>query len=87
MSNHLSADDFNFLSVIGKGTYAKVCLVRRKSDGQVFAMKILKKRYIIEKNQESHIMTEKEILSGINHPFLIKMIACFQDEKKLYFVL
>jgi hypothetical protein len=28
----LSVDDFHFISVIGKGTYAKVCLVTRKKD-------------------------------------------------------
>lgn len=32
-------------------------------------------------------MTEKEILAGINHPFLVRMISSFQDERKLYFVL
>ena len=55
----LSVDDFNFKKVIGKGTYAKVCLVVRKKDDCPFALKILKKKYIIEKNQENHIMTEK----------------------------
>lgn len=87
MNKHQSIDDFTFNSVIGRGTYAKVCLVTRKSDGEVFALKVLKKKYIVEKNQEEHIMTEKQILAGINHPFLVKMISSFQDEKKLYFVL
>lgn len=50
-------------------------------------MKVLKKKYIIEKNQENHIMTEKQILAQFSHPFLVKMVSCFQDEKKLYFVL
>lgn len=82
-----SIEAYSFNSVIGKGTYAKVCLVTRKRDGECFAMKMLKKKYIIEKNQEQHIMTEKQILSGINHPFLVKMVSCFQDQTKLYFVL
>ena len=87
MQRNQSVDAYTFNSVIGKGTYAKVCLVTRKTDGELFAMKILKKKYIIEKNQEQHILTEKQILAGINHPFLVKMVSCFQDEKKLYFVL
>lgn len=87
MQRDQSVDAYTFNSVIGKGTYAKVCLVTRKTDGELFAMKILKKKYIIEKNQEQHILTEKQILAGINHPFLVKMVSCFQDEKKLYFVL
>lgn len=82
-----SVDDFTFNSVIGKGTYAKVCLVTRKKDSQLFALKILKKKYIIEKSQEQHIMTEKQILSDISHPFLVRLYSSFQDDKKLYFVL
>lgn len=42
-----SLKDFTLLSVIGKGTYAKVLLVRSKKDHQVYAMKALKKKYII----------------------------------------
>ena len=40
-------DDYTRLSVIGKGTYAKVLLVRGKDDKQVYAMKVLKKKYIL----------------------------------------
>jgi serum/glucocorticoid-regulated kinase 2 len=50
MSTH-SVQDYWILSVIGKGTYAKVLLIRSKQDKQVYAMKVLKKKYIIEKNQ------------------------------------
>jgi serine/threonine protein kinase len=46
-----SVDDFIMLSQIGKGTYAKVILVRYKSDNKLYALKMLKKKYIIEKNQ------------------------------------
>jgi serum/glucocorticoid-regulated kinase 2 len=52
-----SVDNFSLLSVIGKGTYAKVLLFRSKKDKQVYAMKVLKKKYILEKNQEKNIMT------------------------------
>jgi serine/threonine protein kinase len=46
MKNH-TVDDYSRLSVIGKGTYAKVLLVRSKLDKHVYAMKVLKKKYII----------------------------------------
>lgn len=49
--------DFITISVIGKGTYAKVLLVRNIKDNNLYALKVLKKKYIIEKNQEKHIMT------------------------------
>ena len=50
MKGH-SVNDYTPISVIGKGTYAKVLLVRSKNDKQVYAMKVLKKKYIIEKKQ------------------------------------
>ena len=79
--------DFVTISVIGKGTYAKVLLVRQVKEGEVYAMKVLKKKYILEKNQEKNIMNEKSILASLDHPFLVKLRESFQDEKKLYFVL
>jgi serum/glucocorticoid-regulated kinase 2 len=72
MNTH-TPSDYSPISVIGKGTYAKVLLVRSKNDKQVYAMKVLKKKYIIEKNQEKNIMTEKSILCELQHPFLVKL--------------
>ena len=51
MNSGQTVQDYNMLSVIGKGTYAKVLLVRCKQDNKVYAMKVLKKKHIIEKNQ------------------------------------
>lgn len=53
MSSQLTLDNFNMLSVIGKGSYAKVVLVKKKDDtyDRVYAMKILKKKYIEKRKQ------------------------------------
>ena len=42
----LSVDDFHLLTIIGRGSYAKVALVRKKNDGKIYALKVLKKKYI-----------------------------------------
>ena len=59
MSNNLTLDNFNMLSVIGKGSYAKVVLVKKKGENNdtVYAMKILKKKYIEKRKQETHVIT------------------------------
>ena len=76
------------LSVIGKGSYAKVVLVKKKGeDSKVYAMKILKKKYIEKKKQEAHVMTERNILIKMESPFIVKLHYSFQNEKKLFFVL
>jgi serine/threonine protein kinase len=51
MNGGPSIKDFSALSVIGKGTYAKVLLVRHLKDNKLYALKVLKKKYILEKNQ------------------------------------
>ena len=81
-------ESFTIVSVIGKGSYAKVLLVRKINDGKFFAMKILKKRSVEQKKQENHVLTERKILIEMNNcPFMINFYYSFQSEKKLYFVL
>lgn len=41
---HSRLSDFTMLSLLGVGNYAKVILVRRKNNGKIYAMKIVKKR-------------------------------------------
>ncbi len=47
MNSGAALKDFSVLSVIGKGTYAKVKLVRHLKDNQLYALKVLKKKYIL----------------------------------------
>lgn len=86
-TNTVKLDDFELLSIIGVGSYAKVALVKKKDSGELFALKILKKEYIEKKNQIQHIMTERNILSTISHPFIVSMKYAFQTEKRLYMAL
>ena len=80
-------DQFTMMSVIGKGSYAKVVLVRKKTNGNLYALKSMKKKYIEKKKQEARILIEKDILVEIRHPFLVTMNSSFQNEKKLFLVL
>lgn len=42
-------NDFDYLKLLGKGTFGKVILVREKASGRYYAMKILRKEVIIAK--------------------------------------
>lgn len=58
----ISIDDFLLLCVIGKGSYAKVFLVRKKDTQEIFALKVLKKDYVAQRNQKDHVQTERYVL-------------------------
>lgn len=81
----LTPQDFQMIAVLGKGSYAKVVL--SEYSGKQYALKIIDKQFVekFEKIHEVHI--EKMILSGLNHPNIIKLHSTFQDKRKLYFVL
>lgn len=83
----ICVDDFELLKVIGKGSFGKVMLVRKKDDQKIYAMKVLRKDAIIARRQVAHTRSEKEILGKINHPFIVNLHFAFQTDKKLYMIL
>lgn len=80
-------DDFELLTVVGKGSFGKVMQVRKKDDGKIYAMKVLRKEAIIARKQVAHTRAEKQILQKIQHPFIITLHWAFQTEDKLYLIL
>ena len=73
----VSKNDFDMISVLGQGSYGKVLLVQKKDNGNLYAMKILKKSEIIRRNQFEHTMTERRILEKVKHPFITQMFYAF----------
>lgn len=80
--------DFDYLKVIGKGSFGKVLLVRHKENSKYYAVKVLQKTMILKKKEQKHIMTERSVLlKNLKHPFLVGLHFSFQTTDKLYFVL
>ena len=82
----ISIDDFNLLKVVGRGSFGKVYMAKRKSDGRIFAIKTLKKDFIIRNNQVSNTKIERDIMQQVSHPFVVKLHYSFQTSETLYFV-
>lgn len=55
------------------GSFGKVMLARKKDDKKVFAIKILKKSMVLEKDELVHTLTENSVLAKCQHPFLTRL--------------
>ncbi|MCQ2816112.1 MAG: protein kinase [archaeon] len=83
----LTKSSFDFLSIIGRGGFGKVWKVSCKKYNKIFAMKEMSKTKIIDKRSEKSIKSERDLLSRMNHPFIINMHFAFQDKDNLYLVM
>merc|ERR1711971_832676 len=83
----LGVDDFEPLKVIGKGAFGEVRLVQKVDTGHVYAMKVLRKAEMVEKEQVAHVRAERDILVEVDHTWVVKMFYSFQDSDALYLVM
>ena len=72
----LSKSLFDFLYVIGRGGFGKVWKVLLKSTSKNYALKEMSKLKIILKRSEKSIQSERELLSNLYHPFIVKEGIC-----------
>ena len=80
-------EDFDFLSVVGRGHFAKVMLAVKRDTGVMYALKVLRKDVIFERSQVAHTKSERRILGQINHPFIVSLHYAFQTEGRLFLAL
>ena len=73
----MSINDFILLKTISKGAYGKVILARKKNTKDVFAVKVLEKDKMIEKNVTEYILNEKNILNTVNNEFIVRGVYTF----------
>uniref|UniRef100_UPI0037E88FF7 serine/threonine-protein kinase Sgk2b n=1 Tax=Semicossyphus pulcher TaxID=241346 RepID=UPI0037E88FF7 len=87
-TSQMKPSDFDYLKVIGKGSFGKVLLARHRKHGGYYAVKVLQKQMIVKRKEQRHVMVERSVLlKGLQHPFLVGLHFSFQTSNTLYFVL
>ena len=69
----LSLAWFDPISMIGKGGFSQVYLIRKKDNGYLYALKVMQKSHIIQQNKVKQILSECSILRRLSHPFIIDL--------------
>ena len=83
----MSANNYESLSIIGRGAFGEVHVCREKKTGEIVAIKKIKKDVLIVKNQIKHTLDEQDFLSKVNSPWIVKLKASFQEGDYLYLVM
>ncbi|XP_076587365.1 serine/threonine-protein kinase N2-like isoform X2 [Chaetodon auriga] len=86
----MQMEDYKYISVLGRGHFGKVLLAEFKKTGKLYAIKALKKKDIVTRDEVDSLMSEKRIFEMINasrHPFLVNLHGCFQTSDHVCFVM
>ncbi|WIA23180.1 hypothetical protein OEZ85_001507 [Tetradesmus obliquus] len=83
----LGPQDFEILRVVGQGAFGKVFQVRARASGKVFAMKVMRKERILQKDHGDYVRAERDLLTAVVHPYIVTLRYSFQSASKLYLVL
>ncbi|KAI8096700.1 uncharacterized protein BX664DRAFT_259275 [Halteromyces radiatus] len=83
-----SIKDFDIIKPISKGAFGSVFLAKKRTTGDYYAIKFLKKSDMIAKNQVTNVKAERMILmTQTDSPFVTKLYYTFQSKDYLYLVM
>ena len=79
-----SLKDFKILQEVGRGSYANIYKAHLLEDKEkIYALKVINKELLEKEKKLHHFYIEYSILKDLNHPFIAKTHAIFEESKKL----
>jgi serine/threonine protein kinase len=77
-------DQFHLLTQVGQGGYGQVYLAKKKDTDEICALKQMSKKKLLKSNEIQHVLTERDVLTASNSPWLVKLLYAFQDTENVY---
>ncbi|XP_054829586.1 serine/threonine-protein kinase LATS2 [Eublepharis macularius] len=75
------------IKTLGIGAFGEVCLACKVDTHALYAMKTLRKKDVLSRNQVAHVKAERDILAEADNEWVVKLYYSFQDKDNLYFVM
>lgn len=86
--DRVAIGDFQIVRVLGTGASCRVVQVRRRDNGQFYAVKVMSKRKLVTHAKKlERAIAEKRVLARLSHPFIVSMHWAFQTRGHLFMVL
>ncbi|CAK0841100.1 unnamed protein product [Prorocentrum cordatum] len=81
--------DLELGATVGVGSFGRVRVAKVKDSPETtpMALKITHKATLIKKKMVTQIKDEIKVLRMVNHPFLVRLRACWQDERSMYMLM
>ncbi|XP_032819298.2 serine/threonine-protein kinase greatwall [Petromyzon marinus] len=82
-----SIADFRTLKPISRGAFGKVYLARRESTGHLYAIKVMKKADMVNKNMVLQVQAERDALALSKSPSIVHLFYSLQSANNIYLVM
>ncbi|ORX67774.1 kinase-like protein, partial [Linderina pennispora] len=82
-----SIDDFDFVKPISRGAFGRVYLARKKATKDLYAIKVMRKKDMINKNMVTQALAERRALSLLSADWVVQLYYAFHSSKHLFLVM
>ena len=78
-----SCHDFNMTMTASRRVY----LAKKRATGNLYAMKVMKKTTLHNKNMVDQVVTERNAMALVNNPFIVRLFYSFASVNEVFLVM
>jgi hypothetical protein len=83
---HEEEQEYQYLNILGKGSFGKVLLAEHKPSKLLVAIKVLDRKKLLERGNLRRAHMEIRCLEKCAGPFIVSLVGAFETKTRLYIV-